>query len=310
MNYHADKLEEREEHRKGTQGRRDHRKTDLPLLANIMDTTRSAKKAREFERSDGKSFSEKYLDIGSSFDIVGDGALKNKSRLKKAELAPHIQKVGIQSFAGCTSLHTIHFGNLRQIHRGAFEQCVKLRQAVLPSTVEYVGSEAFRDCKRLEQAVFVPPSRVTVIQKQTFEGCAQMRSVQLPQDLVSIEAKAFYRCQSLEEIWFPDSLVSIGREAFYFNGLKSLVFPRHLHTLGDSAFFKSKQLEYVFIPKSVTHIGKWIFHGSDRLKVLEIHHDPAVIGDWITNKSTVIRCRKGSKMAAYCDRFGMQTEWI
>lgn len=275
-----------------------------------MEQIRSAKNYKVFERSDGKCFFEKYLDIGSDYIEVGSGALKNRIRLKKAELAPHIQKVGIQSFAGCTSLHTVHFGNLRQIQRGAFEQCVKLRQVIFPSTVENIGEGAFLDCKRLERVVFQSPSRVTIIREQAFQGCSELKSVLFPENLKSIEERAFYRCLSLEEMELPDSLTGIGKEAFYFNSLKHLEFPAQLQVLGDSAFFKSKQLEYVFIPESVVRMGKWIFHGSDRLKVLEIHHDPEIIGDWITNKSTVIRCRRGSKMAAYCEKFGMQTEWI
>ena len=57
-----------------------------------------------------------------------------------------------------------------------------------------------------------------------------------------------------------------------------------------------------------TGAGKSII--SHRLKVVEIAHEPEFIGDWIVNKSTVIRCRKDSKVEAYCKKFEFAVEYI
>ena len=73
---------------------------------------------------------------------------------------------------------------------------------------------------------------------------------------------------------------------------------------------KCKKLEYVCIPSSVTTIEKWAFHGCDRLKILEIHHDPEYVGDWITNKNCTIRCYKGSSMEAYARKHEIQVEYL
>ena len=96
----------------------------------------------------------------------------------------------------------------------------------------------------------------------------------------------------------------------YFCKLEELQLPDVLQELGDKAFFKCNGLKSVLIPKSVQKIGEGVFHGCNRLEYLEIHHDPEEIGPGIVNKSCTIRCRKGSRMDAYCEENGLKTEYI
>lgn len=56
-----------------------------------------------------------------------------------------------------------------------------------------------------------------------------------------------------------------------------------------------QKLTYIKIPEKVKRIGKWAFHGCDLLECLEIHHDPEEIGEWITNKNCMIKCKKTVK---------------
>ena len=72
---------------------------------------------------------------------------------------------------------------------------------------------------------------------------------------------------------------------------------------------RRKQCEAVFIRRWVQKIGKWAFHGCNNLKVLEILHDPQDVGEWLTNKNCVIRCRRGSKMETYAAQYGIQVEY-
>ena len=99
------------------------------------------------------------------------------------------------------------------------------------------------------------------------------------------------------------ALRKIGSQAFYQTALKELELPDGLREIGDSAFLKCNNLESVKIPESVKRIGKWAFHGCHRLKVVEIAHEPEFIGDWI-------RCRKDSKVEAYCKKFEFAVEYI
>ena len=128
--------------------------------------------------------------------------------------------------------------------------------------------------------------------------------------MTTIDDRAFYRCKSLDHISLPGGVKEIGSEAFYFCGLHSLELPDSLEVLDQSAFFKCNNLEYVRLPQNVRYIGKWVFHGCNRLKVLEIRHDPEFVGDWIINRSAAIRCYRGSKMDRYCQNNGFNVEYL
>lgn len=132
----------------------------------------------------------------------------------------------------------------------------------------------------------------------------------LPDGAETIGNRAFYKCKELKKVRIPDSVIRIGEQAFYFCKLEELQLPDVLQELGDKAFFKCNGLKSVLIPKSVQKIGEGVFHGCNRLEYLEIHHDPEEIGPGIVNKSCTIRCRKGSRMDAYCEENGLKTEYI
>ncbi len=49
------------------------------------------------------------------------------------------------------------------------------------------------------------------------------------------------------------------------------------------------------LPENVRYIGKWVFHGCNRLKYLELRHDPLY---------------KGSAADRYCQEPGLQTKYL
>ena len=149
-----------------------------------------------------------------------------------------------------------------------------------------------------------------MMSRQVFAECRNLSTVLLPEKLEEIKEEAFYKCDSLETLVLPETLRRIESKGFYQCGFKELALPKGLEYIGDSAFLKCKKLEYVCIPSSVTTIEKWAFHGCDRLKILEIHHDPKYVGDWITNKNCTIRCYKGSGMEAYARKHEIQVEYL
>ena len=151
---------------------------------------------------------------------------------------------------------------------------------------------------------------MVTVGKSAFAKCTALTAVTLPASVEVIGDNAFYDCKRLKQLTLPESLRSIGNNAFHHCGINTLQLPLHLETLGDSAFFHCAHLTEVIIPPSVKSIGKWAFHGCNRMKVLEIAHDPQEIGEWIANKSTTFRCRKGSVVDKYCQKNSFKTAYI
>lgn len=192
----------------------------------------------------------------------------------------------------------------------AFANCTNLSGVRFPAQLNFLGTEAFDRCKRLESVRFEKDSQLKRIDGGAFSECRYLHDLVLPDGLETIEKEAFYKCDNLQRIQLPETLKYIGNSAFYQCSMREIELPRGLERIGDSAFLKCKQLQYVKIPTSVKYLGKWAFHGCNQLQVLEIEHDPEVIGEWITNKNCTIRCKEDSRMAAYARANNLHLEYI
>ncbi len=74
------------------------------------------------------------------------------------------------------------------------------------------------------------------------ENYTKLKSLILPDSIISIGEYAFVSCKSLESILIPASVKSIGYKAFYDSGLKTLEL-NETKTIAFSAFCNCKKLE-------------------------------------------------------------------
>ena len=195
-----------------------------------------------------------------------------------------------------------------KIEEEAFFRQPKIQSVSFSNALESIGARAFQDCIHLTKLHL--PDSLQRIETEAFSGCKALVEVAFPATMKNISDRCFYRCRGLEKIIIPEGIQRIGVEAFYFASISELELPSTLLTIKDKAFFRCNRLTNVVIPKNVTHIGMEAFHGCNYLKTLEIAHDPDFIGVKIVNRSTTIRCYKGSKVDDYCKKFEIPTEYI
>ena len=104
-------------------------------------------------------------------------------------------------------------------------------------------------------AKIVVADGVTEIQNDTFYYF-EMKSVKLPNSLITIGNSAFKSCKNLTEINIPDNVKTIGESAFlYCKQLKTVKLGKSLKTIDDDAFCECTALTEINIPESVTRIG-------------------------------------------------------
>lgn len=85
-------------------------------------------------------------------------------------------------------------------------------------------------------------------------------SITIPDSVTSIGSEAFYKCISLTSITIPDSVTSIGSSAFRgCSSLTSVTIGNNVKSIGLDAFNNCSNLTSVTIPNSVTSIGKYAF---------------------------------------------------
>ena len=92
------------------------------------------------------------------------------------------------------------------------------------------------------------------------------KRVGCPNSVTSIGNEAFYCCRGLTSVVIPDSVTTIGKDAFGgCESLTSVVIPDSVTTIGDSAFGGCESLTSVVIPDSVTSIGGSAFNDCNEL---------------------------------------------
>ncbi len=67
---------------------------------------------------------------------------------------------------------------------------------LLPSTIEEIGTYAFKDCDSLESIII--PEGLKFIRKGAFENCESLKSIELPSTIEVIDEDAFYGCGDIE----------------------------------------------------------------------------------------------------------------
>jgi len=132
------------------------------------------------------------------------------------------------------------------------------------SAITGIEDSAFLSCANLTSVNI--PNNVTSIGERAFDGCTGLASVNIPNGVTSIGSNAFNRCISLASINIPNSVTSIGIAAFQScAGLTSIIIPSSVTEIKGSVFNRCTGLTSVTIPANVTKIGDWSFGNNTNL---------------------------------------------
>lgn len=112
-----------------------------------------------------------------------------------------------------------------------------------------------------------------------FQGNNTVKSIILPNTLLTINTKAFQNCTALETISLPTGLKSIGDYAFRSCGqLQEIQLPYGLETIGTNVFSGCSSLTALEIPGSWTEVPAGFFSGLTGLTSITIPNSITTIG--------------------------------
>lgn len=135
----------------------------------------------------------------------------------------------------------------------------------LPSTIEWIGSAAFRYSPLLCSITI--PDKCTEIGDYAFAECPYLQTVQMGKGVKTIGKNAFATCPKLTTIKFNPGVETIGANAFYeCTALKNMTLPDSLETLGGAAFAKCTALTTITMKNKIKTIGENCFWGCSKLK--------------------------------------------
>ncbi len=218
-------------------------------------------------------------EIPDSVRIVKSWAFYHCVHLTQLTIGRNVISIEASAFVGCPSLVHVNFyataceeadrpfndcnhhplstvnigDNVTIIPKSLFAWCYALKEIVIPESVMYIGSSAFKCCAMEHITI---PANVTKIEDSTFSNCEKLKSITLPDTITSIGKYAFFECKNLTEFTVPKNIKKI--EDSTFSGcekLTKLSLPAGLTSIGIYAFSGCSQLDTIKIPRSVTSIG-------------------------------------------------------
>jgi hypothetical protein len=243
---------------------------------------------------------------GNKVVAIIDAFRLNKS-LKEVVIPDSVTKLQ-GSFTSCTSLEKVTLPENADYIDRAFNGCTSLKSITIPagwskafdynegnkelfvgsgltSVVFEEGTTAIRNhmfdgCEQLKTVEM--PDTVTVIGEYAFGGCAKL-VVDLPKNLEELKNHAFYNCKSITKLTIPKTLTkttTVRGTYDYFEGtsLKEVKIEEGATIIPGSLFRNCPLITEVTIPDSVTEIGVSAFDGCTGMKTLRLTDSVKTIG--------------------------------
>lgn len=250
----------------------------------------------------------KKVYIGTTLRYYLPSPFEKKSALYEATFGTKVTMLEDDFFKGCSSLTTITIPkSVKYISTGAFSGCKSLKEIIIDDsknplfvscgssnnplfagcpieavylgrTVEYssdreiekIENAPFRGCSHLKKLIISDSiSHFTTI----FEKCTSLDSISFPQSVISIGKRAFYHCKNLKAVNLGNNIKIISELAFADCSLNSVILPDSLKEIGDAAFYKNN-LSAVTLPASLEKMGYYVFHSNYIKSVYSLNSVP------------------------------------
>lgn len=129
---------------------------------------------------------------------------------------------------------------------------------------------AMQNCINVREIVL--PEGLTTIMDSAFTNCAALSKINLPNSITDIAWKAFKRCQSLTRITLPNQLTRLNNELFAeCVNLQQIDMPESIRQIRSQPFKHCSALKSIYIPSLVENIaGRDLFMGCYSLNDIKV----------------------------------------
>ena len=220
--------------------------------------------------------------IPNSVTSIGKDAFKNCSSLSSVTIPNDVTSIGDYAFSGCSSLTTItNLSSVTSIGNDAFTGTPWYKNQ--PNGVVYAGKVLYKYKGTMPEGTKISVKEGTLgIAERAFSDCSGLESVTIPNSVTSVGKDAFQNTP-----WFdnqPDGVVYAGKVLYKYKGImpEGTKISIKEGTLGITgwAFSDCSGLTSVTFPNSVTSIGEWAFYNCSGLTSVTIPNSVTSIGEW------------------------------
>lgn len=199
---------------------------------------------------------------------IGYSAFENCSSLSHFLLPQNIKIIPSSCFCNCVSLQSVEFGkNLVEINNGAFYDCDLLSDVQFPLSLQIINNCAFNGCiglesitipqnvKHIGDAAFYSTSIKSVVWNATIVEDFQRIDYDEYKRKVVLDAWQIFDNNSIESISFGDTVEHIPAYLMHTQSINELILPNSVKSIGDQAFSFCGKLRKIKFSPNLSHIG-------------------------------------------------------
>ena len=226
--------------------------------------------------------------IPNAVTYIGERAFEGCSGLTTVTIGNSVTTIEERAFTSCSGLTTVIW-NARNAeyynglsYDSPFSNCDRLTDFVFGEEVEHIP--ALLCCELASLKNLVIGNSVTSIGISAFDGCSGLTEViwnaRNVQDFQDNSSRPFSGCDRLTDFVFGEEVEHIPDYLCYqLTSLNTIVIPNSVTSIGTNAFSFCSGLKTVTIPNSVTNIGSSAFEDCTELKTVTIGNSVTDIGD-------------------------------
>ena len=270
--------------------------SDILLYDNVRGVASEA-----FDGADIRS-----IDLDTSTQSIGDNAFRNCHQLEEVYFRGSIKYLGEYAFENCNALSSINLNGVsdKELREGMFSGCSSLKDVTLSIFITTIADSVFAGCESLEEIQI--PDQVVSIGEDVFSGCINLQRIMVEagnsfyetiddclvesstgvllygvnrsflsgslNGVTAIADNAFAGMQGLEYFIMPDTLKSIGENAFADSGLIKIVISANVTSIAGSAFTDCDALATIEVED-----GNPVYH-SYKNSLIETESKTLVLG--------------------------------
>lgn len=249
--------------------------------------------------------------IGTSVMSIGERAFEDCSNLTSVTI--NSNTIANQTYTSSSNLQHI-FGeqveeyiigdSVTSIGDSAFYAFTNLTSVTIGKSVTSIGEEAFSGCEGILNVVwnakncansghfdtqvesFIFGDEVETIPAECCYNICGLTAIEIPNSVTSIGDDAFMYCFYLTNVTIGNSVTSIGNGAFdNCRSLASVAIGNSVTSIGYGAFEDCRNLASVTIGTSVTSIGDYAFYRCSSLPVIDnIRYADTYLVEGVNNK--------------------------
>ena len=230
------------------------------------------------------------VSIPTSTTVIPDFFCNYCDKLTTVYLHSGITKIGIDSFAYCSSLNSIicDATTAPELDYESFKNVAEVGILTVPNGADYSSWYAalpigWNPNVKTMLLHFQDGTTETIktlnpVIDDTYSDDETLVAVEIGEGFTTLDDYAFENCPNLTSVTLPNSLTSIGEDAFYeCSGLSSINIPNSVTEISDYAFYDCSSLSSINIPTGLTSINKGVFSGCESLTSVTIPDNVTII---------------------------------